>query len=518
MPTTFSFTLLRISTILASLAGLVGCYALVRETQQCRKLAIVGALVLGFNPIYYALSNTFMTDILFATLAIWVTVLLCQDIQRKSLPRVLMGATLAVAATLSRPLGIVVPLAFSIVEILRRGTSLRLVLRASIPLISSLFAYLSLNTWMTISGRQPESYGAQIELAVRALISGEHIAEIFANAFVALAYLGLFLLPVLIFTISDLFRGDKRRFVSLVLIGVLTCAVGAAARLHSGPSFYDKTYYGTGILLMPMASNIFIKSGIGPLTLRDTYILHLDHVPTLPVSFWIVITVAGVIGAVLLVVNIGARVAELMPPLLRRAQISESDTRPLFLLLCGGIYLLPLLPAGFYDRYLIPIVPCFMAGILRVSTNSPGSYLRIGSKTCVSAFALIMAFSIYAIAGTRDYLTWNRVRWNALGELMNSADINPGSIDGGYEFNGLFLYEGSYITDQNSESDFGRSWWWVRGNTYQVGFGAVRGYTVIKEYSYLLWLPPHIQKIVLLRKGLTDSTKLDRHTSSLSEN
>ena len=65
LPAGFSFNALRLSTLLLSLCSILGVYLLVRQAHPSRMLAAVTALTLGFNPIYYVLSNTFMTDVPF---------------------------------------------------------------------------------------------------------------------------------------------------------------------------------------------------------------------------------------------------------------------------------------------------------------------------------------------------------------------------------------------------------------------------------------------------------------------
>ena len=45
-------------------------YFLLRRLGASRGLAVLGALLLGFNPIYFALSFTFMTDVPFTALVV----------------------------------------------------------------------------------------------------------------------------------------------------------------------------------------------------------------------------------------------------------------------------------------------------------------------------------------------------------------------------------------------------------------------------------------------------------------
>src|SRR5688500_9394561 len=65
LPGGFSFTALRISTLVFGLIGVIGCYALGREFGLKPALAGLSALVLLANPLYLGLSYTFMSDVPF---------------------------------------------------------------------------------------------------------------------------------------------------------------------------------------------------------------------------------------------------------------------------------------------------------------------------------------------------------------------------------------------------------------------------------------------------------------------
>jgi hypothetical protein len=40
----------------------------------------------------------------------------------------------------------------------------------------------------------------------------------------------------------------------------------------------------------------------------------------------------------------------------------------------------------------------------------------------------------------------------------------------------------------------------VAEDTYQLGFGAVPGYTILRRYPYQRWLPPRSEAILVLKK------------------
>jgi hypothetical protein len=167
----------------------------------------------------------------------------------------------------------------------------------------------------------------------------------------------------------------------------------------------------------------------------------------------------------------------------------------------------PFLFYGFYDRYLILLLPFLATGFLGVSGKFSERFLDDGKALRLIACVFLVAWGVISISGTRDYLTWNAVRWQALRDLMKDEHVGPEDIDGGTEFNGLYLYDPDYKADPSGLNT--RSSYWVHRDTYQVGFGVVPGYTVMKEYSYQHWFPPHVQKIVVMRKEEVSSPHVD---------
>jgi hypothetical protein len=105
---------------------------------------------------------------------------------------------------------------------------------------------------------------------------------------------------------------------------------------------------------------------------------------------------------------------------------------------------------------------------------------------------LLATFAVFAVGTTRDYLTWNRLRWEALQNLIDIDHVSVRDIDGGFEFNGLYHFKplGSSPADP-----------WGIPDAYVIAFGPVPGYVIVKEYTYLHWIPLHVQKIVVLKKN-----------------
>jgi len=110
----FSFNALRLSTLTLAIVGILGVYVLFVANNRGRLLAVIAALTFGFNPIYYELSTTFLTDVPFATSAILSSIFFVRCIRRFGYFDLSVASALAVAATLCRQLGLFLPLAFAV--------------------------------------------------------------------------------------------------------------------------------------------------------------------------------------------------------------------------------------------------------------------------------------------------------------------------------------------------------------------------------------------------------------------
>jgi hypothetical protein len=111
------------------------------------------------------------------------------------------------------------------------------------------------------------------------------------------------------------------------------------------------------------------------------------------------------------------------------------------------------------------------------------------------ALVIVLFSGIFTIGATHDFLSWNRVRWQALNNLMQESQISPNYIDGGFEFNGWYLYNSKY---QGSPD---KSWWWVDKDDYIISFGLLPGYKEIKRYPFSRWLPFGPENILVLHKN-----------------
>jgi hypothetical protein len=478
LPTGFSFNALRLSSLVLSLCTTLGVYLLMRQVHPSRLLAALAALSVAFNPIFYALSCTFMTEVPFIALTVAAALFLLRNLQGGAYRDLLAGLACALAATLCRQIGLAVPVAFGACLLLSRGTAPGWAIRATIPPVVCLVALLGFQHWLRVTGRLPALYEMKNEALLATLRNPLHLAlNLVTYTGTALLYLGCFSLPVMLAVLPSaaaLRRNGRAGFIG--------CGAGCMFVLCSIIALV--------LVGNPLSkpSNIIQAQGIGPLTLRDVYILGLPHVATLGRASLLLATAAALLGGGFLFGALASIAADylrfLVPPRLGNEQVTS-----MFLFLSAGLGLAPMLVVGGIDRYWLPALPFLLAGVAAVSSA------RIPApKRWLLPTLLLMVLALFAVLGTRDYLAWNRVRWTALNELLATKEVTPEDVDGGFEFNGLYLYDPAYKEAPD------KSWWWVHRDSYLLAFAEMPGWVVFKEYDYRRWLPPCTGRLLVLKK------------------
>jgi hypothetical protein len=141
----FSFGVLRSSTVMLSTLGCWAVYLTLREMGCRRSTCLLAACALAVDPVYFALSFSFMTEVPFASLAAVATYFYVSAVRRDRTARLWVGGLFSIAAFLVRPLAIILP--FSVAPALLGRTDWRAaVRRAALPLITAVVAMVALRT------------------------------------------------------------------------------------------------------------------------------------------------------------------------------------------------------------------------------------------------------------------------------------------------------------------------------------------------------------------------------------
>jgi hypothetical protein len=281
-----------------------------------------------------------------------------------------------------------------------------------------------------------------------------------------LVYMGLFLLPLLVACRPRSWhRPGRRRVVQTLAYG---CGIAGGVWLCVNLDQF-----------LPFTGNYLFDLGLGPPTLRDTYELELPHLPRAGLGLWHALTLAGIAGAAL--------IAEHLVRALRAGPHPRSGLPALTAAIACLLYFVVIVvEREFFDRHLVFFLPLGALALPIVSVGGARS-----RKPLLPAALLLVAWSWFGVAGTHDYMAWNRARWSALGQLLDQG-VSDARIDGGFEFNGWRRYDSSYQASPD------HSGWWVEDDLWVTAFGPLEGYRVAREIHYQRWLPPSEGTVLLL--------------------
>ena len=467
-----SFNVLRFSTLIAAWSAMLGCYFIARDLGQNRTVSGIAALSIAFSPLLFSLSFTFMSDVPFFALCVWSVFAFNRAFSSGKIKWVIIGSLFAIAATFIRQLGFMLPAAFAFTWLIRKKWAWKNLLTAGLPLAITTLLYIRYNMWFEASQGLPETYGTVGKLFNR-LGKPDFITDCFYRFGMLSNYLGVFLLPLVLASGKWKIFGKKAlvKFGFSKIQAIAFYALLAFFLLTLIPA-WDKVFWG----------NIFYNLGLGPKTLKDGQFF-MNVSPRLGEWGVGVVKTFFTLSGILLIVNI-------LPQFFAKLKKQSPHFYPSVfaganLVLYGGFLMLDL---KFFDRYFFQLLPFLLVFLLPVF---PKKISRLRLWPGAAALVIIGGFSITA---THDYLSWNRARWQALGHLTETMKIPIDKIDGGFEFGGW------HRPVKKRTYGGGRSWWWVKNDSWAVTFGDVEKYRKVKGFPYVRYLPPGTDSIYVIKK------------------
>lgn len=497
----FSFNLLRFSTLVLALLALVACYGVLREAGARRTIAFVAGLTLAFNPLFFNLSLTFMTDVPFLAFVLMAVYALTRGTERGQPGWVVLGALLLVAATLVRELAILVGPAFALYYLMRRGVHWRVWVVDLVVVMLPVVAYLGFRFWVNAQPWRPAWLDVPRNLMLQSLGDGFFVVlgrflHMLARGMV---YLGLFSAPFLVACARPMWR-EGGRFTSFMALWALGSTFIMLALRHQP---------------LPFIGNVFYDFGLGPATLADALLAGGGKAPFAPAWFWALLTWFGALGGGYLFANVWFAVPEVyrhLPVPKPQEPMSVDDPPPFpveaswcaMAVVAGGLFLsLYSFNVKSFDRYYLPLLPWVFILIVQMDAvfRTRQEYFSTQGRpfrqryALLAALLLVAASGLFSVLATHDYFSWNRARWMGLRSLMEDRRVAPECIDGGFEFNGMYTFAHPF-----PEGDPQR-WWWVRGDEeYVVTFAPLEGYEVAERFSYRSWMPYREDAIWVLRR------------------
>lgn len=456
----FSFEILRLSTIILGLAGIICTYHLFNEVTRSSYLKFIATLLVAVNPIYFLLSSSFMTDVPFFTFSMFSVLFLFKFLKSKNILYLTLGIIFVIGAAFIRQIGIVPLLAFAAAFSLNKNNTfshkiyfflLVFLLLILIALFPS-FVQSSVNNPLINNTRMAKFFSAFTPKNFFGVL------PLFKNSFVALIYIGLFSFPLWINLSNSILNKFpvQRAVLYKSIFSILTVTILILLIAINK--------------LLPLRPGILFEYGLGPATLRDVDILGLNHISKIPYVVWAILTLVGVAGFLFISLILFLSIKNL-----KVKDINKINSPYLFLTLTTLLYLTLISLSDFYDRYLIFPLPLVALLILWFSERENISINYVHKFISILTLIIIMLFTLYE---TQNYFSWNRCRWRAIEFLTKVLKVPVDKIDGGFEFNAWSGYDAHYIPQK------GKSWWWVKDDEYIVSFGKLDNYRILKKLNY----------------------------------
>jgi hypothetical protein len=475
LPFGFSFTALRISTLVLSLFGVILFYYLLLRLSKNQKMSFLGALLLAANPLYIILSCTFMTDIPFLALAMLSVYFFFKAIDSDKTWPVVLATFFSMLAVLIRQFGVVIPLAYAVVMMFKNKPKISKGIVYFIPAAITAITLEAGLLWLKYIGAELKPYRnvpisdflkKPIAMFTHSIDWGSHI----------FTYSGFFLLPLLAYVTWGVVRpmSKRRKIVMASFIVVLSPAIILCC-------------------LKVFSGNIISTYGVGPRTLRGFDDIVYPN-PDFPVMFLILLQLIAFCGAVMFLINMGKLMMDIIEAYMHKSFSKAMYKQIYILLFMLGYAILIFIPDFFFDRYLLVFMP--LTTILLLANMDENTEIKKRLYTYCLAATLLMGFLSSAMV--HDYFAWNRARWEATDYLVDGGpNISENKIDGGYEFNGRKL---DREFPWNPRSSAKRSWWDVDDDEYVVAFNNFKGYTIIKQMPYQNFIPFETKNIYILHR------------------
>jgi hypothetical protein len=459
-------TVLRMAVLTLAVLGSLVMLGLLVSLEAPPLIALFTVLTIIFNPLFLSQSFTFMTDIPLVSFMILSLFLLFVGVRRSSVGVIIAGLFLSLCATLTRQVGLVIPIAFVAASIVtpagRAIGRLRLVFLAfgvcAVPWIAyELYLLVSESTPITqnqlVQGIYYDVFAKGLTGAL-ALMSG--------HGAVALLYTGFSVSPLILLIYDPL--SSSKGFRNLLWISFAAFALVELSVL-----------LGLFNPLPVFSPNIIYNFGIGPLLLKDTYILGMVRNWVMPPSLYCAVFFGAVVSTLLTV----RRIVVYLRSLGQTSAATNQDARDFFGvvlivagLICFAVYLL----TGFHDRYLIPLV---VLVVLLVSVSlDPRTIAVFSRKRIIVAVVLLGLIGSFSVLALHDFMSMKRALHEAHKYITVDLRENPCNVDGGFEFNGYNCYRRSFVPQK------GLSWWWVNREDYMVTLGPLDGYGTVRVFPF----------------------------------
>jgi hypothetical protein len=460
----FSFFVLRLSTVVAGGVLIYTFYRWLGLLTENQKLKLFCTALLAFNPLFYVLSTTFMTDIFFLMNACISLYFFTAYLKAENLKLLCWAFFFTIIATLSRQVGVVIPIAFLLVS-LRKTIPIKHRIYTYAGVLISVCSLILYYLLLALSKSTPSHYTMHPNELVHQVmgLNKEIVLRWLFYFYTTVVSISVLILPFGLYVLSQ-----KKVHTKKALLIFFSCLVGFGVI----GLFRETTF--------PFNGQIINEYGLGGYFFYEPYSRVAQMSFHLPDWF----------NVSLISISVGVLIYLISEQLSVRQKLKSSRLNQ-FITLAAILYYPCFGFVYVFDRYLlfhiILLIPLMILLFKDSLTSTRRSY---------SGYAALAVFSLFTLIGTRDYFEYNRTKTKALNELTEKQNILPQHIDGGMEFNAWYGYEKDFF-----KGNVGKDWWCIEEDEYLISIDKeIEGFTLYKEYPYSGWLGLKKRKLFVLKK------------------
>ncbi|XQQ06791.1 MAG: ArnT family glycosyltransferase [Leptolyngbya sp. IPPAS B-1204] len=491
----FSFTTLRISTLVLAV---IGAWAVAWSGQAMglrRSLAILCGILYAINPILLSLSYSFMTDIPFLTFSALSGLCFLHFFRYNKTRFITLGSSFAVVGFFIRQFAIAVPAAFAITLIIIWWRSrYRFNITALVALIIPWLVGALLYFWFV----SIKESGTSILLAPRHPFIV--IIEAIRHYPIALCYMGFFALPLglgIIWQIIKKHAGWNHQLLNMLLgfciVSFLSFGLPTLLYQLKPVEWLKQFPYRLPLLTFDYLYDL----AVGNPHLQDRYPL-----PPMQIGeVWWIITFASVVVAGLFWISSAQLFRSIWSLHAETTHFQAETKQRLFLVIWFAVALTiifsPWRPSV-DDRLLMPGLEPF---ILMLAYELNRFRHRVALKIVGTGTILLYTFSVL---GLQNHFAWNLAVSEAQNKLINTYQISPEMIRGTDTFNGWYNSD-KYMQIYNTK-DFWQAGLtglgpWTFDNQFIItSLDTLEGYRPFEQFNYFTWLGMKHQTITVFKR------------------
>ncbi len=428
-----SHNTLALSTMILSALSIVTIYFFLRIWLS-KKLSVAGALFTLFNPIFFYLSHTFMTDIPTFLFMVASILFFYKGVENKNNTYLFFGVVSSILGFLVRQYA-VMPLAATIAYLIftqRKSfftlkNVMILIVLPAIFIIPAFLLHVSLHDFSAC----PYSFAI-----------GPTTAK---NLVQFLIHFGFFIFPFSFLYLVNY----KKIYADFSELHKLLKIIVASLPIIFILFLFARYLY--GIDIMPYATSMIKPNGVGADNISGVK-------PFLfPEEIWIPITILSFIAVTCFSVQFLKRVFEKDKLFLNTVLIFT----------IGAMFIY----RSFFDRYYLIFIPILLLYIFQASKD-----YKLFKPILILSLAI---FGFWAYYGTYDHISWNTARWEGINYLLQSG-VPQEKIDGGMEYDARFFVK--CVLPEGAVNWHG--WAYSLSDEYVISYSKLNGYTSMKDIDY----------------------------------